>query len=566
MLQETDRLNSNRLRLLGLLVIGLVICLPGLLVHYPDTYDTLFAHMAFRSFSSQFFDGELYPRWLYDFYNGYGAPMFYYYPPLLFYFESLLDGLTFRALPDLLVLGLTACVLITASGLACFYWLRDVVGSKAAFLPAALYMVLPNHLAIDFYLKGTLTELSAYLWLPLLFLFIRRSFDNRVHWITVALSYAALITSTVPMAVGFTPVLLFFIGYEVFIRAQADGGIKPRYFLPLFGLIAGFCLAGFHIITAYLLTDIINPEKFWVGFYDPRTWFMCFFDCSASSGANLSLSFSRLHIIEFLTIASIFAFCWKSRAKRRLQALFWLIIAAGTIFMMSEYSILLWDHVPLLERIQFPWRLAVALDLALCFLLALALPIKRSEIHAIAACACFCLFSFSVFSIVQSAAYLNKAPLYSQEEGEELMAKSGYYNVYIPAYTDVTRTQLLAADPPALIRSENADGDIEALEYTDIPYGKRFVVNSEAPVTVRIRQLHYPTWRAYSEETGAHYTLKFSEPMGDIVFDFAGGQDTIVLKHTMSQQEKIGWGFTIVTLLVMLGSLVSYSLRPKKKP
>ena len=146
------------------------------------------------------------------------------------------------------------------------------------------------------------------------------------------------------------------------------------------------------------------------------------------------------------------------------------------------------------------------------------------------------------------------------------MAKSGYYNVYIPAYTDVSRTQLLAADPPALIRSENANGDIEALEYTDIPYGKRFVVSSDMPITVRIRQLYYPTWHAYSEETGADYTLKFSEPMGDMIFDFAGGQDTIVLKHAMSQQEKIGWGFTILALLVMLGYLVSYYIRPKKKP
>lgn len=535
-------------------LIAFLVSFPALLAYYPDTQDTIFAFMAFRSFSEQLYSGEFYPRWLFDFYNFYGAPMFYYYPPLIFYFEVLLDIVTFRFLPDLLILGITGFIMILGSGIACYYWLKDLYGANKAFIPSIIYMILPNHLAIDFYLKGTLTELSSYIWMPLLFLFIRRSTNDQHSWIVVAVLYAALITSTVPMALAFSPLLLMYAGYEAYSRYNKNNDFKLSYLKPYAAYAIGFALAGFHIITAFFMTDYINQDKFWDEFYDPRTWFMCFFDCSTSSGTTLSKLFSWLHAIQMLTIFGLFLFCWKNRTDSQTHSIFWLIVAAGATFMMTKYSILLWDHVPLIERLQFPFRLAVALDFTLVLFLAKVFPFSNIKVRTTEIIMMVLVLIFTATAIDQTYSYYNRKPLYEDGVVQEHWNRRNYFGVYIPPFTEVTRMDLV--DDPGIdqkIWIEDARGEIKNIEAVRISYGFKFDIDNDNAAHVHIRQLYYPTWEAYSLESAQQYKLSVSEPMGNMTLDYPGGKDTIILRHKTVWQEKVGWSFTLVALLVLLG-------------
>ena len=554
MIKKFNALPEKARHILTISLIGFIVCLPALISHFPDTQDTIFAYMAFRSFSSQFFQGEIYPRWLFDFYNGYGAPMFYYYPPLPFYFETFLDFITFRMLPGLLILGITGTTLIIGSGLACYAWLKNLFDGKRAVLPAIIYMLLPNHLAIDFYLKGTLTELSTYLWMPLLFLFIQKSFYRPNAWIVVALLYAAFITSTVPLAVAFTPLLLFYIGFECYNHYLKREKFEAYYLSSLGGLVLGFCLAGFHIITAYLLTDFINPEKFWIDFFDPKKWFMCFFDCTESPGEPLSLMFSWLHGLQMVTIACMFLFCWKNYKDSRLESGFWFIMGAGATFMMTNFSWYLWEYLPLLERIQFPFRLAIALDIVIVYFLAKMFPFANVKMKMTETLAILAIFGFTILCLRHTYQYYNRSSLYEEGVADEHLDKRDYFGVYIPPYTEVIRPDLI--DEPNIdtpIWTENEDGSRRVIEHKDIPYGRKFTIESEEPITIRIRQLYYPSWQAYSEESGEFYQLSVTEPMGDISLAYPGGSDTIILNHKIMWQQKVGWAFTLFSFVFLAG-------------
>lgn len=554
MIQKFQNLPHHIRHLSIISLIAFLVSLPALIAHYPDTQDTIFAFMAFRSFSEQFYSGEFYPRWLFDFYNFYGAPMFYYYPPLIFYFEVLLDIVTLRFLPDLLILGITGFIMILASGVACYYWLKDLYGSKRAFIPSIIYMLLPNHLAIDFYLKGTLTELSSYIWMPLLFLFIRRVFDCRNSWIVVAVLYAALITSSVPMALAFSPLLLLYAGYEIYTHYKKSNRFQLSFLKPYAALLTGFSLAGFHIITAYLMTDYINQDKFWDEFYDPRTWFMCFFDCSNSSAEAISSLFSWLHTVQMLAILGLFFFCWKHKQDSRIHSGFWFIIAAGSTFMMTKYSIVLWDHIPLIERIQFPWRLAVALDFIMVLFIAKTFPFSNIKIQKIEMLMIILLLAFVTISLRHNYIYSKRDLFYDDKIIQEHWDKRDYFGVYIPPYTDVTRMDLVDdAKVDQKIWVENKQGEIKNIESERIPYGFKFEFESKTATTIHVRQLYFPTWVAYSRESGQSYNLSVSEPMGNIILDYPGGKDTIILTHKTVWQEKVGWSFTFAAFLVLAG-------------
>lgn len=554
MIQKFQALPQNIRHLSIVSLIAFLVSLPALLAHYPDTQDTIFAFMAFRSFSEQFYFGEFYPRWLFDFYNFYGAPMFYYYPPLIFYFEVMLDIVTLKFLPDLLILGIAGFIMVLGSGIACYYWLKDLYGAQKAFIPSIIYMLLPNHLALDLYYKGTLTELSAYLWLPLLLLFIRRSLYHRRGWIVVSMLYAGLILSTVPMALALSPLLLLYAGYEVFNQYKNEQKFKPALLKPFFALLIGFSLTGFYIVTAYLMTDYINQDKFWVEFYDPRKWFMCLSECANSASPLISKYFTWLHLGQGFTIAALFAFAYKIKKLERPSSIFWMLMSMGVLFMMSKYSLFIWDHAPLVERIQFPWRLAVILDLGLVYFITKAFPLSRTQMGQSGLTLLVSLAAFTVLCAYLTHTFYDRGALYQPDDYNKMVDRRDYFGVYIPPFTEVTRMDLVN-DPKASqkIWIEDARGKIKNIVTERIPYGFKFEVDHNHAAPVHIRQLFYPTWQAYSLESGQQYKLSVSEPMGNMTLDYPGGKDTIILAHKTVWQEKIGWGFTFAALLVLLG-------------
>src|SRR5471032_570623 len=214
-------------------------------------------------FAEQFRAGVLYPRWLYDSFDGLGGPTFYFYPPLPFWLDGIVDVLTFDQLPVRYRLAVDWSLLLWGSGLAVQPWLKAVTGSaRTSFWGAIAYMAAPYHL-VDHYTRGAFAEFAGYVVLPMLFLAIWRIAEGRrAAVVLLALAYAALLLSHLPTALLISIAAL--PPYVAFRAWRLQGnGVIGFLLRCLAGGVLGLGLAAIYVLPASSLQSAISADQLW---------------------------------------------------------------------------------------------------------------------------------------------------------------------------------------------------------------------------------------------------------------------------------------------------------------
>ena len=178
--------------------------------------------------------GELLPAWSPDFYFGYGSPLFQFYAPLSYYLAEI-PVLAGCDIPT--ALKVTQLVALFASGLAMYRLAVTYFSSWAACLGSILYMVAPYRL-VDIYVRHSLAEHCAFVWLPLIVWGTERFLSRGSHagLITAALSTAGLILTHNIMALIGVPVCVV-TGWMLSVPARSPGHPLP--------CLVAFVTAGF---------------------------------------------------------------------------------------------------------------------------------------------------------------------------------------------------------------------------------------------------------------------------------------------------------------------------------
>ena len=157
-------LNIRSLAVLGAaaVVLALPMLIYGPMLHGYDTRE----HLSYsRHFSGQFWAGEWYPRWLIGIHHGLGSPSLFVYPPLPTYVDALLEPVA--RLFHYYAFRMGEYLALFVSGICAFLWLSTMAKKRIALVGAVLYMLLPYHLALDYYRKSALAECWALAWVPL---------------------------------------------------------------------------------------------------------------------------------------------------------------------------------------------------------------------------------------------------------------------------------------------------------------------------------------------------------------------------------------------------------------
>jgi len=159
--------------------VGIVLTLPVLILGVPLFSDDGVTHaMWYTHFSGQLWSGDFYPRWLMNMNSGLGSPVFFYYPPVPFFLTSLLRPLFTNDSQGWHQVGVSCSIAIIASGFAAYLWLKDIGDHFSAMVAAVLYMAMPYHLG-DVYVRGSLSEIWAFVWMPLILFFTNRIVHGR---------------------------------------------------------------------------------------------------------------------------------------------------------------------------------------------------------------------------------------------------------------------------------------------------------------------------------------------------------------------------------------------------
>ena len=335
-------------------------------------------------------DGQIPCRWVPDMGNGYGFPLFNYYPPLPYYVGDLLQqsfDLSYLRTVDLLY-----AIGLVGAGLAMFALTRRLWGDLGGLVSAVAYVYTP-YLALDVYLRGALAELWGLALAPALF------------W-----AVYELVTTTRPL---FVPLIALFLGLLLLSHNLVALIVAPALALwvvlllltrgrqawrpALLGAAAalwGLALAAFFILPVLrqgndvqldTIAETLDRKEFLYSsnFVTVDDLFLLRTnDYSLLLGGreDQPIQIGWLHwVLAGLSLPAAFIFLRTRRWWAALAVLVFVASFGAGVFMAVSRSRFIWDEFDSLRFLQFPWRYMGLVSLASAGLAGAWLGLLRSR-------------------------------------------------------------------------------------------------------------------------------------------------------------------------------------------
>ena len=305
-------------------------------------------------------EGVLLPAWAADLNAGFGGPGLLFYPPLVNLPHALL---LLAGVPPTFGTGLFAVAVLAASGLAVLAWLRAAGLGAGALAGALIYVASPYRL-VDLYERTALSEHLAFLFPPLVLaaLAAGRPAPPPRRAALVALAVAGLLLSNLPAAV------LMGVALAAVVLHPAVGG--GRRAVAIWGALLGAGLAAFALVPAALSSRWCATELFYSGdspYFRPSQHVL-FGAAELNPEFGRRVSWAVLALVALLAASFVVGNLRGSADRRRGL---WGAVALAAFLALLPPAGPAWDALPILSRLQFPWRLATVLTLALPPLVAL---------------------------------------------------------------------------------------------------------------------------------------------------------------------------------------------------
>jgi len=307
--------------------------------NYIPTHDGEYHIIRIVEFSKMLTAGYLFPRWAPTLNSGYGVPTFEYNYPLPNYIGSFLHLFTHDAVYAYQwAMGFGYFFVV----FALFLWLESLFGIYPAIIGTAVGAFTP-YLFVDMYIRGSIGEVWAIGFLCLTLY----SIEKRNGPLT-AFAFALLVLSHNILALIFTPFIFIYVWF-----------IIKKSFVPL-GL--GLLMSAFFWLPALAEQkyvqglNTVNFREHFVQLYEflIPSWGSQF---SGTGMVGETTSF-QLGIAPIIVIV-LALFSWSKVKDNKIKkiAIYLAIILVLCFFFMMKVSQSIWQLVPLMQNIQYPWRL-----------------------------------------------------------------------------------------------------------------------------------------------------------------------------------------------------------------
>lgn len=358
--------NIRFLHIFVIVLVGLSLTIPAVFYGVFDAHDLVPYHLKWsKHFSEQFWLGDLYPRWLLGMNAGLGGPTFFFYPPVPYYFTSLLHPLFANEAQGWHQLSLSALFALVASGITAYIWLKSITNEKSALIASIVYMALPYHIGIELYWRFAFAEYWSFVWMPLILYFAKKIVtEHRLNIVGFSVSSALLVMTHLPTLIIFYPVV---IGY-ILLMVGKHKKRKKALICMIVAITLGIGLSAIYWLPAMTTQEYISMKAIMEGpyFYGNNFLFITP-DPLGRYLEVLTLLMGGLACCAFIIART------NSIATCRRESNYWIAIAMISVFMMLPLSQPIWYLVPVIQRLQFPWRFNTVLTLAITALIALGI-------------------------------------------------------------------------------------------------------------------------------------------------------------------------------------------------
>src|SRR5258708_2109353 len=522
------------------LLASSLIVTPFFWLGSPSGHDIAFHASSWLDAAGQWKEGIAFPRWAEWANHGFGEPRFIFYPPLSWILGA---GLGF-VVPWNAVPGVFVVLVQTLAGMCAFALARRVLPERAAFFSAFCYAANPNALLIV-YLRSDFAELLASAVFPLLFLVafeLTGVLGKRTHTFSRGISLFGIIFAVVWLSNAPAGVLASYSATLLFVWAA----VTEKSWLPLArgaaGIVLGFGLAAFYIvpaayeqrwvdITQALSTGLLPQENFlYTQTVDPEH---NLFNWVASSTAVLMI---------LLTGAAALAARrgmmgeQERGEKRKLWGALLLLSAAATLLMFRVTAIL-WNVLPELRFVQFPWRWMSILALAI-------------------------LGGTGVFlakhgwwdgnDIPTLRAAIEHGDGFDGTDEYDPLDPLGYDRYNLPGKAPLVRML-----PPKGDSSKMSNAIISVVKWT--AEEKVLRVKARGPLRIALRLINSPAWRV--EVNGRQIEPKRADGYDQMIVPVAAGESLIHVHFNRTPDRTLGNVISGVGVLILLALFNAGGLR-----
>jgi len=488
--------------------------------------------------------GILYPRWAPDMAHGYGVPLFIFHPPLTAYAAALLNllGLSWP-----LAINATFALGMLLAGLFTFIFVRDLFGPAAGLVAAVAYVFAPFQ-AYDVFNRGSLSESFAWVFPPLLLWALHRwSARGEYRFLPVAaLGLAGFILTHNLFAFLFAPLLAGWVILEGWLardwRAIGRGALAGALGLSLctFFWLPGLAERG------WVQTDRLLGT--WV--FDYRNNFLDLRQLLALPRATDPALLNDWPPKALGLLPALVALLPLARWRRLTRQARWrvaLLLGSTVVFasLTLPFSRPVWDHVPLLSYVQFPWRFLgpaafCAAILAGAFVARdqppasnLQSPISSSQLLPTAVIiSLLVLGNLGWFYPCHSAPPRDTsiAGMLAWERATDTLgttAKGEYLPIWVQRMPQATELEAAYASESTVVRlrPESLPRGARVIDAEYGPVDATILVESPVPFEAHYLAFYYPGWSVTLD--GEPVPIAPSDPEGLISFTVPAGEHTV---------------------------------------
>jgi len=572
---------------LPLVLLCLVAVWPLLRAAPPCSHDASFHYFRVAAMRYNLQNGVLFTRYLPDLAFGYGYPFFNYRAPLPYYLAL---GLYLTGMPLPLALNLVYVLAILGCALGAFLLARDLFGARAGIVAAVAYAYSP-YLFLDSLLRANMPESVALALLPFaLWAFRRLVLEGGRRWFLAAAGLlAALLLTHNISSLLFLPYLLVYLGVLGAVYRR-----RGRWAWVVLALVMGLGMAAFFWLPAlaekgYVQLDmslVTRNNDFHYNLLGPAEIFAPPAPVDTSlmnppmeihlglvqallAGLGLVAGLAAGRRVEGSQEAGPqeMADWW----ERRADLLFFATSAAFFLFLSTPASLWLWENMPLLPFVQFPWRFVGRAALPVALLAGASVPAVLPTRRAVRSTQYISgvLLPVLILLLILAAFPDTYPPL-------------GYCPTDpYPTIRDVHRYErqstLVGVDPegsyfPVWVAERpdgsplegqyEAGGTVARFDVATLPEGAavleadyganraRLVVESPVPFRARYLAFYFPGWRVWVD--GERVEIAPTDPQGLISFDVPAGRHTVTVRFGETTLRLVADLLSAVALLALV--------------
>lgn len=340
--------------------------------------------------------GHFPPRWAPDFGWGNGMPLFHFYGPLPYYLAELfyVGGVS----------AVWAIKLIFAAnffaGAVFMYRWAGINWSRLGAIVSALAFVYLPYRAVQFYVRGSLAELTAMTFIPLFYYAVQKR-----KIILAALAWTGIFLSHNVIALFSLAIFCLYFLWQ---------WREWRHWLIVGLLTLG--LSAWFIVPAYFEKDLTIVGTLTEGYSNYKFHFIYLRQLVSREWGYGGSIFGLEDDISFQLGWPQVALAAFSGLLLWRRYFYFLVVLGLSIFMMTFHSQFIWDRVPILALAQFPWRLLAFAATLVAFFAGAKIESGRWAAAAIALIIMlnFAYFRPEKFSPVEDYYYTDRQKIASQ--------------------------------------------------------------------------------------------------------------------------------------------------------